>query len=214
MNHDDSPHLSGLESSLAPEVLPRRSSVEARLRSLIEWVGVAVGAFAVSLLIKAFLFQAFYIPSGSMEETLQIDDRLLVNKLSYHTGDISRGDIIVFKKPPGAGGVINDFIKRAIALPGETIAFVDGEVFIDGMLLDEPYVNGFATRPNYNAIVSEGCTNTLAADRCTLAEGWVFVMGDNRNNSTDSRVFGPIEEDTVAGRAFLRVWPLGELGFL
>ena len=98
-------------------------------------------------------------------------------------------------------------------MPGETITFVDGDVFIDGQLLNEPYLNG-ATRPNSAAIVSEGCTNTPAADRCTLAEGWYFVLGDNRDNSTDSRSFGPIEEDAIVGRAFLKVWPLGDLGFL
>ena len=98
-------------------------------------------------------------------------------------------------------------------MPGETITFVDDDVFIDGQLLNEPYLFG-ATRPNSAAIVSEGCTNTPAADRCTLAEGWYFVLGDNRDNSTDSRSFGPIEEDAIVGRAFLKVWPLGDLGFL
>ena len=194
---------------------PRRSSrrIESSLRSLIEWVAVAVGALAVALLIKAFLLQAFYIPSESMTDTLNVDDRVLVNKLSYRIGDIERGDIVVFEKPPDAPGSITDFIKRVAALPGETITFVDGAVFIDGQLLNEPYLDG-ETRPNSEAIVSEGCTNTPAADRCTLAEGWYFVLGDNRDNSTDSRSFGPVEEDAIVGRAFLKVWPLGDLGFL
>ena len=193
----------------------RRSSrrIESSLRSLIEWVAVAVGALVVALLIKAFLLQAFYIPSESMTDTLNVNDRVLVNKLSYRIGDIERGDIVVFEKPPAAPGSITDFIKRVAALPGETITFVDGDVFIDGQLLNEPYLNG-ATRPNSAAIVSEGCTNVPAADRCTLAEGWYFVLGDNRDNSTDSRSFGPIEEDAIVGRAFLKVWPLGDLGFL
>jgi len=183
------------------------------LRSLIEWVAVAVGALAVALLIKAFLLQAFYIPSESMTDTLNVNDRVLVNKLSYRIGDIERGDIVVFEKPPAAPGSITDFIKRVAALPGETITFVDGAVFIDGQLLNEPYLDG-ETRPNSEAIVSEGCTNPPAADRCTLAEGWYFVLGDNRDNSTDSRSFGPVEEHAIVGRAFLKVWPLGDLGFL
>lgn len=187
--------------------------IESSLRSLIEWVAVAVGALAVALLIKAFLLQAFYIPSESMTATLNVNDRVLVNKLSYQIGNIDRGDIVVFEKPPAAPGSITDFIKRVAALPGETITFVDGEVFIDGQLLNEPYLDG-DTHPNSAAIVSEGCTNTPSADRCTLAEGWYFVLGDNRDNSTDSRSFGPIEEDAVVGRAFLKVWPLGDLGFL
>ncbi|HBU02907.1 MAG TPA: signal peptidase I [Acidimicrobiaceae bacterium] len=195
--------------------MARRSSrrIDSSLRSLIEWVAVAVGALAVALLIKAFLLQAFYIPSESMTDTLNVDDRVLVNKLSYRIGDIERGDIVVFEKPPAAPGSITDFIKRVAALPGETITFVDGAVFIDGQLLNEPYLDG-VTRPNSEAIVSEGCTNTPAADRCTLAEGWYFVLGDNRDNSTDSRSFGPVEEDAIIGRAFLKVWPLGDLGFL
>lgn len=191
----------------------RRRGVESSLRSMIEWVAVAVGALAVALLIKAFLLQAFYIPSESMTDTLNVDDRVLVNKLSYRIGDVNRGDIVVFHKPPQAPGTIEDFIKRVIALPGETVTFVDGDVFIDGQLLNEPYIAA-ETRPSSAAIISDGCTNTPAADRCTLAEGWVFVLGDNRNNSTDSRVFGPIEQDTIVGRAFLKVWPLGDLGFL
>ena len=197
----------------APRRRRSRGRVDSLLRTLIEWIAVAAGALAVALLIKAFLLQAFFIPSSSMDDTLSINDRVLVNKLSYRIGDIERGDIVVFEKPPTAPGSITDFIKRVAALPGETITFVDGDVFIDGQLLNEPYLNG-ATRPNSAAIVSEGCTNTPAADRCTLAEGWYFVLGDNRDNSTDSRSFGPIEEDAIVGRAFLKVWPLGDLGFL
>ncbi|MEL0000185.1 MAG: signal peptidase I [Acidimicrobiaceae bacterium] len=193
----------------------QRSSrrVESSLRSMIEWVAVAVGALAVALLIKAFLLQAFYIPSESMTDTLNVDDRVLVSKLSYRIGDVDRGDIIVFEKPPAAPGSITDFITRVVALPGETITFVDGDVFIDGQLLNEPYLDS-DTRANAGTIVSEGCTNTPAADRCTLAEGWYFVLGDNRDNSTDSRSFGPIEQDAIIGRAFLKVWPLSDLSFL
>ena len=191
-----------------------RKRVDSSLRSLIEWVAVAVGALAVALLIKAFLLQAFFIPSASMEDTLAVNDRVLVNKLSYAIGEVDRGDIVVFDKPERAGGDIEDFIKRVIALPGETITFVGGEVFIDGQRLQEPYVDGAATLPESGSIVSEGCINPPAPDTCTLAEGWFFVMGDNRDNSTDSRSFGPIHEDTIAGRAFLKVWPLGDLGFL
>ncbi len=197
----------------APQPRPKRG-IESSIKTLIEWVAVAVGALAVALLIKAFLLQAFYIPSASMVNTLHEDDRVLVNKLSYRLGDINRGDVVVFEKPPGAGGEIEDFIKRVIALPGETITFVSGDVYIDGVLLDEPYTEGQPSSPRAAAIISEGCTNDAAEDRCTLADGWYFVMGDNRGNSTDSRAFGPIREETVVGRAFLKVWPLGDLGFL
>lgn len=198
----------------APRRRRSRGRVDSLLRTLIEWIAVAAGALAVALLIKAFLLQAFFIPSSSMDDTLSINDRVLVNKLSYVVGDVSRGDIIVFDKPDQAGGQIPDFIKRVIAMPGETITFVGGEVFIDGQRLLEPYVDGAPTNPPTGAIDSVGCVNVPSADSCTLAEGWYFVMGDNRGNSTDSRVFGPIPEDTIVGRAFLKVWPLGDLGFL
>ena len=95
----------------------------------------------------------------------------------------------------------------------ETITFLDGDVIIDDQLLSEPYVDG-TTRAPLSAIQGEGCTNPPAPDRCTLADGYYFVLGDNRANSTDSRSFGPIAEETIVGRAFLKVWPLGDLGFL
>ena len=167
-----------------------------------DWWAEVKGLFWLLLIVlgfHSFIAKPFYIPSESMTDTLNVDDRVLVNKLSYRIGDIERGDIVVFEKPPDAPGSITDFIKRVAALPGETITFVDGAVFIDGQLLNEPYLDG-ETRPNSEAIVSEGCTNTPAADRCTLAEGWYFVLGDNRDNSTDSRSFGPVEEDAI-------VWP-------
>jgi signal peptidase I len=195
-------------------VTRKKRGLQSTLRTLVEWAAVAVGALAVALLIKGFLLQAFYIPSESMLNTLQVDDRVLVNKLNYRFGDIERGDIVVFERPPGAGGQIDDFIKRVIALPGETVTLVNGQVFIDDVLLDEPYVEGAQTDPIVAAITGLGCTNTPEPDRCTVAEGWYFVMGDNRNSSIDSRSFGPIDEDTIAGRAFLKVWPLSDLGFL
>jgi len=179
------------------------------LRLMIEWVAVGIVALVIALLIKAFLVQAFWIPSESMTPTLNIDDRVLVNKLSYRTGDISRGDLVVFEKPDSIPGSIDDFIKRVIGLPGETISFVNGDVLIDGVVLAEDYIDE-QTRAPLSAITSVGCTNTPAPDRCTLAEGYYFMMGDNRSNSTDSRSFGPIAEEEVIGRAFVKIWPLSD----
>ena len=193
---------------------PKRKSpgLQGHARTLLEWVTVAVGALAVALLIKAFLLQAFYIPSGSMEPTLRVDDRVLVNKLSYRLGDIHRGDVIVFARPQNAPGTIDDFIKRVIGLPGETISFSDGSVFIDGLALEESYVQG---APSTTRSPIRGCANeTPVADMCTVPEGMFFVMGDNRTGSQDSRIFGPIDDDSIVGRAFIKVWPLGEIGFL
>ncbi len=200
-----------LEDDVDLSESPPRSASQ-QVRSMIEWIAVAVGALSVALLIKAFLLQAFFIPSGSMFETLQINDRVLVNKLSYRLHDIHRGDIVVFEKPPLASGEINDLIKRVIALPGETLTLRDGDVYVDGLKLDEPYVLGKPSVPERDLIPN--CDNPPAPDRCTVPPGFVFVMGDNRTGSSDSRTFGPIEESSVVGRAFLKVWPIGDLGFL
>lgn len=187
-------------------------AIDRQIRTVLEWVAVAVGALAVALIIKTFLLQAFYIPSGSMEQTLRRGDRVLVNKLSYDLHDVNRGDVIVFGKPPGEGGEIDDLIKRVIALAGETVTFQDGMIFIDGLLLDEPYIE--ADVPSLAKTPIPNCVNPPVTDSCTVPDDQVFVMGDNREASRDSRFFGPIVEDTIVGRAFLKVWPLSDVGFL
>lgn len=195
------------------EPSPREAGgLQSQLRTMIEWVAVAVGALVVALLIKAFLLQAFYIPSPSMSPTLSQNDRVLVNKLSYRVGDVQRGDIVVFAKPEGAPGDIDDFIKRVIALPGETITFREGSVYIGDLALSESYVNG---EPTTTSQLIPGCDTTPAStDSCLVPDEMVFVMGDNRQESFDSRRFGPIDTDVIVGRAFLKVWPLGDIGFL
>jgi signal peptidase I len=172
-------------------------------REIAEWVGLIVGSLFVAFLIKAYLIQAFYIPSRSMEDTLLIDDHVIVNKLAYKLGSVQRGDIIVFAKPETdnsqANASIKDLIKRVVALPGERIRCDNNRIVIDDVPLDEPYIKG---RP---------CTDL--AER-TIPQGTVWVMGDNRENSSDSRVFGPVSQDIIVGRAFVRVWPLGRFGSL
>jgi signal peptidase I len=172
-------------------------------RALIEWVAVVGGALIIALLIKTFLIQAFYIPSKSMVPTLRVGDRVLVNKVSYDMHDIHRGDVVVFKRPPGeAASGIKDLIKRVIGLPGETLEAQDGRVYVDGKLLDEPYV-------------SKDCPNgTDNLPKTTVPAHKVFVMGDNRCDSRDSRYFGAIDEGLIVGRAFVRVWPVTHLGWL
>lgn len=182
------------------------------LRTMVEWLLVAVCALAMALLIRMFLVQAYYIPSSSMEATLHKDDRVLVNKLSYRFGDIERGDLIVFSKPDDAPGKINDFIKRVVALPGETISFSNGQVLIEGELYSEPYVG--SNRTFINGRLMDCADDPPSTDRCLVPEGTVFVMGDNREGSTDSRTFGPIEIDSIVGRAFIKLWPLGDVGFM
>ncbi len=203
-----------LVKEAVPRGAPRHSAGKApdRVRSAVEWVAVIVGALIVALVVKTFLFQAFYIPSGSMEPTLESNDRVLVNKLSYDLHDVHRGDVIVFELPPdkvGADG-IKDLIKRVIGLPGDVIESRDGTVYINDHALTEPYLaDGTITGDPDDAL-------NPAIDRQTVPEGHVFVLGDNRSNSADSRYAyrGPIPIDTIVGRAFVLVWPPGKLGGL
>ncbi len=186
-----------------------------RIRLVVEWAAVIVGAFVVALMIKSFLLQPFYIPSSSMEPTLRPDDRVLVNKLSYDLHEVNRGDIIVFERPPNEPSEeIKDLIKRVIGLPNETVqGTADGHILIDGHLLEEPYLPDGVTSVDIGWV--EGCANPpTETDRCTIPPGHLWVMGDNRGSSRDSRYFGPISEDLVVGRAFLQVWPATDIEFL
>jgi signal peptidase I len=173
-------------------------------RTILEWLGVIGGGIAIALLVEAFLIQAFWIPSPSMEPTLDVGDRVLVNKLSYKFHDVNRGDVVVFERPPGAStgqnDEIKDLIKRVIAVGGDTVEAKEGNVYVNGEQIDEDYL--------------EPGTPTDNLPLTTIPEGQVFVMGDNRTNSEDSRIFGPIDEDAIVGRAFIRVLPITDIGWL
>ncbi len=184
----------------------------APLRSSVEWVAVVVGALLLALLIKTFLFQAFYIPSGSMEPTLEAGDRLVVNKVSYRLHDVSRGDVIVFEIPAadvGSDG-IKDLIKRVVGLPGDTIETRSGAVYINDRKLEEPYL----AEGTLTGDPTQGSNPSIP--RQVVPEGHVFVLGDNRDNSADSRYpfRGPIPLEDIVGRAFVLVWPLSSAGVL
>jgi signal peptidase I len=166
-----------------------------------EWIGILVGAFILAVVIKTYVAQTFYIPSVSMERTLLVNDRVLVNKLAYKFSDVHRGDVVVFKRPPlEPDRSIKDLIKRVIAVPGETVESRNGVVYVNGKELEEPYLA--AGMP----------TNDLPPT--VVQPGTYFVMGDNRVNSFDSRRFQAIDEDLLVGRADVRIWPLGRLGGL
>jgi signal peptidase I len=191
----------GTEPSVGPEPIPDDRDEGRSVRNMVEWIAIVVGALAVALIVKTFLIQAFFIPSLSMYPTLDEGDRVLVNKLSYKLHDINRGDLVVFERPPGQPeSEIKDLIKRVIGLPGETIESRNGHVYVDGKRLDESYLDDGIRTDNL--------------PRQEIPDGYVFVMGDNRTDSADSRVFGPIDEDTVVGRAFVRVWPVPDLTLL
>jgi len=180
----------------------------AKLREFLEWFSVIGVALTVAIVIRVFLLQQFYISGPSMETTMFSDNRVLVNKLAYRIGEIERGDVVVFDRAIPNGNEIqhDDLIKRVIALGGETISISKCVVFIDGVELAEPYL------PNRDTEL------TVPADRCSTVDmepikiesDEIFLMGDNRPQSFDSRMFGPIKKDLVIGQAFVLLWPLRE----
>ncbi len=183
---------------------------------------LVVSALVIAVGIKAFVAQAFYIPSGSMLPQLQVNDRIVVSKLAYRLHDPRRGDIVVFDAPTprpkdssgGAQKVVRgvlqaiglsapsteEFVKRVIGLPGEVVEGHDGHVFVNGKQVVEPYLPQGTTTGDFAAI--------------TVPAGRLWVMGDNRGNSADSRVFGPIRVSAIVGRAIVRVWPISHSAFL
>jgi signal peptidase I len=184
-------------------------------RSVIEWVVVVAGAVLVALVIKTFVVQAFYIPSESMEPTLLKNDRVLVNKVSYRLHGVNRGDVVVFEHSAMEGGTeIKDLIKRVVGLPGEQIAFEDDHVLINGQRLSEPYLPANTVTKSAPRELAFGDNQCTRAEPCAVPAGTVWVMGDNRTNSQDSRYIGPVAQDVIVGRSFVIVWPFNRLGGL
>ena len=188
--------LPAVTGAPAPPVAARRGRGRGS-RAAIEWAVIIAATVLATLLIKAFLFQAFFIPSGSMEPTLKPYNRVLVAKALY---TLHRGDIIVFKKPPAdTTPGITDLIKRVIGLPGDQISARGGHVYINGTELNEHWL------PK----VDQGVTSNFGPE--TVPKNDYFVMGDNRTDSDDSRFIGPIPKNLIVGKTFIRIWPLSEL---
>jgi signal peptidase I len=167
---------------------------------MLEWAAVLVVAIGVAVAIRTFVVQTFYIPSQSMEPTLMVGDRILVDKLSYHLHSIHRGDIVVFGKPPGESGAgVKDLVKRVIGLPGDVVSSADGHVVIDGKPLSEPWLS--------RGIVTTGINQQK------IPANEYFVMGDNRTDSQDSRYFGPISRSLIVGHVVMRIWPISSIHF-
>ena len=167
-----------------------------RHRVLVEWAVVISVALLVAFLVRTLVLAHFVVDGPSMLSTLTDDDLVLVNKLSYRLHDPNRGDVVVLHEDSGATD--RDLIKRVIALPGETIEMHDCKVFIDGRALDEPYLDPKVVTP-------DNCGDNF--EPVFVPEGEVFVMGDNRPGSQDSRRFGPVDYDDLVGRAFVVFWP-------
>lgn len=166
-------------------------------RFIIEVIEVVVLAFAVSWVLHTFVLEARYVPSASMLPTIQLQDRLIIDKFFYkHFGSINRDDIIVFHATP-AIHTTDDLVKRVIALPGDTIQISAHRVLINGKQVNEPFI-----------------MNTTVGDYgpVTVPEDSLFVMGDNRSNSDDSRDWGFLPISNVVGKVILRYWPINTFG--
>lgn len=172
-------------------------------RWVLEWVAVVVVALLLAVGVRAFVAQMFYIPSGSMLPTLQVGDRIVVDKLSYHLHGVDRGDVVVFRRPPLEQADYADLVKRVVGLPGETVSLAGGRVYIDGKALAEPWLPTPAPVTSPSPLPEAFSLN----HPFTVPPGEYFVMGDNRTDSEDSRYFGPISEDLIVGKMAFVAWP-------
>jgi signal peptidase I len=185
------------------------------VRVVLDWVLTIAGAILIVVALKAWVVNPYRIPSSSMEPTLhcakpapgceaRFSDRVLANRFVYHFRNPKRGEIIVFKTPPeakvrcGAGGT---FVKRLIGLPGELVSERDGYVYIDGRRLEEPYIK------------AERRDHEPPRTWPRISAGQYFFMGDNRSQSCDSRVWGPVPRANLIGEVFFVYWPPNRLGF-
>jgi signal peptidase I len=187
-------------------------STKVGYKAIREWVTVVGVALVIAFLVRGFALQQFYISGPSMESTMFQDNRVLVNKLSYRLHDIHRGDVVVFDRVTTDGVAVqhDDLIKRVIGLAGDTISISNCVVSVNGKAIDEPYLNDYDLAQSN---LDERC-RVPELPVTTVESGHLFVMGDNRPQSFDSRMFGTIDKSLVIGRAFVIIWPLGSVDWL
>ncbi len=199
--------------------MPRPKSTPGAIVELVVIVGFAVG---LALVIQAFVVKPYQIPTGSMIPTLEVGQRVLVQRVSYHFSDPEIGDIVVFHPPQGADeaakcGVVKpqneacpepidtpddtNFIKRVVATPGDTLSIKSGHAIVNGHPIEDDFIKPCGNNP--------GCT---LPKTITIPPDHYFMMGDNRGSSDDSRFWGPVPKDWIIGRAFATYWPVDRLG--
>lgn len=183
---------------------PGEAPAKKKLNPVVEWIIVVAVAVTSAFLVRAFVVQQFAVEGESMLSTLHDGDRVLVNRLSYRLHDPRRGDVVVLKRFDSTT-TERDLIKRVIGLPGERVRFQNCVVYIDDRPLQEPYID---------PVIQE--RDTCGADQAevTVPEDSVFVLGDHRGRSSDSRVFGAVADDLLIGRAFVIIWPAGDWAWL
>lgn len=168
-------------------------------RFLFETVEILIFAFVLSWGLRSTVVEAMTIPTGSMLPTIQLQDRVIVDKIFYKFSKISRGDIIVFHPLKSVDSSGDLWIKRVIGVSGDTVQIKDGKVFINGQALTEPYE---MAKPNYNY------------GPLLIPKDSYFVLGDNRNDSLDSHLWGVLPAENIVGKALVKYWPLNQFGLL
>jgi signal peptidase I len=177
----------------------RRDASKKSGGGVLEFLVILLVSFVLVFgFVRPFVVEAFWIPSASMVPTLKYGDRVLVNKFIYRFTEPERGDVVVFKSVQGDD---QDLIKRVVGVPGDEISVRGGRLFVNGESQREPYVNKRYPDSSFYAPT-------------TVPQDHVFAMGDNRANSQDSRIFGPVPQENIEGEAFLLFWPPGRIGLL
>lgn len=198
-----------VDDVLTPEEVASSSD---SFKAVRDWIIVLVVALVVALGIRTYVLQQFYISGPSMETTLYQPNRVLVNKLSYRLHDVNRGDVVVFDRVTSNGETIqhDDLIKRVIGLAGEKISISKCVVYVNKVALKEPYLD---SRDTEQDDLIERCRQPEMAEVVVPAKQ-VFVLGDNRPQSMDSRMFGSVDKNQIVGRAFVVLWPLSRWRWL
>jgi signal peptidase I len=188
------------DSPLSSSSRPSKS----RSRAFVEWAVIVVAAVLLSVLVRTFVFETYYVPSGSMYPTLHVGDRIIVDKLSVDFGTINTGDIVVFKAPKGVamacGDNDTDLVKRVIGVPGDVLTSKGNTIYINGTALKEKWPH---TEPLGGAIKD-----------VHLKAGQYFMVGDNHFPSCDSRMWGTVPRSSIIGKVFLRIWPLSRFSWI
>lgn len=210
LREEDAPDQAPPSAQIAPDPEPHhlgkkdpKKEKEGFLSGFFEIVITIVLGLGLALLLRTFVVESYVIPSGSMLYTLQLGDRLIGEKVSYYFRSPEPGEIVTFEHDDGMGGK-EILIKRVIAVAGQTVDLKDGHVYVDGKLLDEPYTSN---TPSYS--LSESAGSAGITYPYTVPEGYVWVMGDNRTNSSDSRYFGAVSVDDITSHAIFIFWPIG-----
>jgi signal peptidase I len=184
------------------EEVPVVPPTKSKRRGFIEWLIVLIAAVVVSFLVRTYVVQEYSIPSGSMRPTLDIGNRILVNKLSVDFGTINVGDIVVFKAPPAVakdcGDDIADLVKRVIGVPGDVLSTKGNTIYINGVKLQQKW-------SHFPALGADGAIHDF-----TVPAGQYFMMGDNHADSCDSRTWGTVPRSDIIGKAFVKIWPLSQ----